>query len=983
MKTSKIINLFRHGGIYTFLLVLVMLSHTVSAQEGATRIVSGKVTDVADNQSMPGVNVVIKGTQTGTITDLDGKYTLNAPQGATLVFTMVGYEKQEIPVGNQSVVNVKLKVTVTSLDELVVIGYGITTKKEITGSITTLKEDDFSRGTYNNPIALLQGKVAGLSIVKPDGADPQAGFNIILRGTNTLTSGQGPLVIVDGVTGVDLKNISPEEVESVDVLKDGSAAAIYGTRGSNGVIIITTKRAKAGDSKIEYTGRVSMQVNPRSVRNLTADEFKYAIETYAPEKSGNLYGDDVNWFDEVTRKNPVSQQHNISLTGGTDRFSHRSSFFVDQSNGLLKNNESKKYIIKTNIKQKALGDLMTIDYNLLYGTRFYKPANYDVFYQAFVRNPTSPVYDPTNTYSGGYTYLEGVDYNNPVAMLNERFREGKSNDAEGNVRVQLQLHKTLNWTTTATYNLSDWEESSYWTKYYPSRIGRGGVAEIDNGRSVDKQLESMVNYTNSFGDHNLQVLGGYTFQQLESNDSYLINSGFDSDLYGVNNIGAGTALGEGTAEMGSYKGQSRLISFFGRVMYNYKERYLLSMSLRREGSSRFGANHKWGWFPAASLGWRINQESFMKDVKWISDLKLRVGYGVTGNQDFDNYKSLTLMGKAGKFLYNGEWINTYQPISNPNPDLRWEKKQEFNTGIDFAFLNGRISGALDYYYRWSTDLLYTYTVSVPPYLTNQLYTNVGTVSNHGVELTLGFIPVKTSEFEWSANLTFDRNINKLVKFSNSEFTNKYIEIGWLGGSFPLNCQRLEEGKAIGTFYGPAWLEVDQYGFDKFKNQDPVGHVSPDKWEAIGNAMPFCKLGFSNTLNYKQFTLNFSLRGQIGGDVLNMYRLYYENWLSLGRNIVYSQLENPEFIGTGQYSSKYIEDASFVKLDNLSLAYNFHEVTRHISKLTLSITAQDVFCLTHYKGLDPEVSMSGLSPGIEYQYYYPRTTTLVFGVNASF
>lgn len=963
-------------------LILLLTAGTLLAQE-ATLKITGKVTDATDNQGIPGVNVFLKGTQTGGTTDVNGNYTINTTKGAILVFQMMGYETQEFAVENQLVLNVSLKVAVTSLDEVVVIGYGTTTKKEITGSIATVKEDNFNRGSYNNPIGLLQGKVAGLAIVKPDNADPGAGYDIILRGTNTLTSGQGPLIIVDGVSGVDLKNVSPEEVESIDVLKDGSAAAIYGTRGSNGVIIISTKRAKAGFTKIEYSGQFSAQVAPRGVRNLTADEFEYAIREYAPDKLVNLYGDKVDWFKEVTTALPFSQQHNLAVSGGSENFSHRTTLFVDLAQGLLQNNTSNKFLVKTNINQKAFGNFLTLDYNLSYGLRNASPANYDIFYQAFIRNPTSPVYDPSNSYTGGYTYLEGVDYYNPVAMLKERIHKVKTNDFSGNVKATLRFTKALNWSNLFSYDLSDWEETSYRTKYYPSRLGRNGEAEIDNGRQGNLQFESTLNYSTTFGKNSLQALAGYTFQQIDYNDSYLINSGFDSDYYTVDNIGAGAALADGTAEMGSYRSRSRLISFFGRVMYNFDDRYLVSVSLRREGSSRFGANHKWGWFPAASLGWRINRETFMKNVKWVNDLKLRAGFGVTGNQDFANYKSLTLMGRAGKFYYNGEWINTYQPVSNPNPDLQWEKKQELNGGIDFGFLDNRLSGAIDYYYRWSTDLLYTYTVSVPPYLTDQLYTNVGTVSNQGVELTLNAVPVKGKKFVWNTTLTFSKNINKLVKFSNEEFTSKYVEIGWLGGAFPLNCQRLEEGQPIGTFYGPVWLGVDESGHDKFKNQDPVGHVSPDKWEEIGNANPFCMLGWSNTFKYRQWDLNFALRAQIGGDVLNMYRLYYENWQSLGRNIVHTQLDNPEFIGTGQYSSKYVEDASFLKLDNITLGYNFPKICKYISNLRIYATAQNVFCITGYKGLDPEVSLSGLTPGIEYLYYYPKTTTITLGVNLAF
>jgi hypothetical protein len=418
-------------------------------------------------------------------------------------------------------------------------------------------------------------------------------------------------------------------------------------------------------------------------------------------------------------------------------------------------------------------------------------------------------------------------------------------------------------------------------------------------------------------------------------------------------------------------------------MYNYNERYLAAVSLRREGSSRFGKNHKWGWFPSASFGWRINKEEFMSDLKWIDDLKLRVGYGVTGNQDFDNYKSLIMMGIAGKFFYNGEWINTYEPTSNPNPELRWEKKQEMNVGIDFAIYNSRFSGALDYYYRRSTDLLYTYNVPYPPYIYPELFTNVGTISNQGVELTVNALAVRKANFVWNTTLTFSKNANKLVKFSNEEFTNKYIETGWLGGAFPLNALRVEEGKSLGTFYGPVWLGLDENGYDRFKNANPIGKVNPEDWEPIGNAYPFCTLGWSNAMSYKNWDMNLSFRANIGGQVLNMYRLYYENWQSIGRNIVYTQLETPEFVGNGQFSSKYIENATFVKLDNISVGYNVPVKSKYISKIRVNATAQDVLTITGYKGLDPEVNLSGLQPGIESMYYYPRTTTVTLGVNVTF
>jgi TonB-dependent starch-binding outer membrane protein SusC len=983
MKTYPGVVKLRSIVLSVLMVLIVFTTLYTNAQDIPNIKVSGIVSDYESNELIPGVNILIKGTQTGSVTDINGKYSLDAPKGSTLVFSYIGYENTEVLVGTQQKIDIRLKISVQALDGVVVIGYGSTTKKEVTGSISSVKSGEFNPGAYNSPMGLLQGKVAGLTIIQPNGADPMASYNIILRGTNTLTSGQGPLIVIDGVAGSDLKSISPEEVESMDVLKDGAAAAIYGTRGSNGVIIITTKRAKAGAAKIEYSGQLSVQVAPRGVANLTADEFRSAIETYAPDKAVSIYDASTDWFKEITRENPFSQKHNLAISGGNENFSHRTTIYIDKADGLLKNNESNKYLLRTNISQKAFGDILLLDYNLSYSMRNYSPANYDIFYQAFIRNPTSAVYDPDNSYSGGYTRLEGIDYYNPVAMLNERTREGKTTDAGGNIRATLNLAKSLKWINFISIEQSDWEDMSYKTMYYPSILGKGGEAEVANGKSSTLLYESTVNYTKSFQNHNLQALAGYSYQEQESNTSYMVNSGFDSDLYGPNNIGAGSALGVGQAEMGSYKGSNTLISFFGRLMYNYSERYLAAVSIRREGSSRFGENNKWGWFPAASLGWRINKEDFMNNVTWVNDLKLRVGYGTTGNQDFSSYQSLMMVGPGKKFYYNGEWINGWGPKSNPNPDLRWEKKQELDAGLDFSFFNNRFSGAFDYYYRTSTDLLYAYSVPYPPYLYPVLFANIGTIRNQGVELTLNGAVVKGNSFQWNTTVTFSRNSNKLIKFSNEEFTAKYIETGWLGGSYPLSSQRIEEGKSLGTFYGPVWIGLNEDGYDLFENANPVGKVDPKDWEPIGSAYPFCTVGWSNRLTYDNWDMGFSIRSNIGGQVLNMYRLYYENWQSLGRNIVHTQLDTPEFIGIGQYSSKYIEDATFVKLDNISLGFNFPVHSKYISKLRLNATAQDVLTITGYKGLDPEVNLSGLEPGIERLNYYPRTTTITLGVNVSF
>ncbi|HET9054400.1 MAG TPA: SusC/RagA family TonB-linked outer membrane protein, partial [Cyclobacteriaceae bacterium] len=625
--------------------------------------ITGTVTDQVTGQGMPGVSVSVKDTQTGTMTDAEGKYALTAQEGSVLVFSFIGYENTEITItGSSTQINVMLKESVQALDELVVLGYGTTTKKEVTGAVATIKPKDFNGGVYRDAMGLIQGKVAGLNIASPNGGDPMAGYQITLRGINTLanTNSQGPLIIIDGIIGADIKNVNFQDVESFDVLKDGSASAIYGTRGSNGVIIITTKTGKAGKPVVEYSAQVSTQVNPRTFKNLNAKEFEEAINQYAPEAaSSSLFGSRTNWFKEVTRELPVSYQQSLSLSGGTDKFSHRTSFLHSINQGLLKNNEARRLMFKTNIQQKSFNDRLILDLTITNNVRTSKPANYEIFRQAFIQNPTQPVYDDADPTRGGYSYVQALEYSNPVAMLNERTREGKTNDLVMGFRGTIKITDDLKWENFVSILKSDWEEGSYKTRFYPNTPT--GEAEISNGKNNNVLYESTVSYGTSFGDHNLQAVGGYSFQEVVDNSSYVGNGGFDTDVFTYNNIAAGSYFQSGQGDLGSYRESYKIISLFGRVMYNYKEKYLASVSLRRDGSTKFGVNNKWGLFPAVSVGWRLDQEEFLKDVDWLNNLKLRAGYGVTGNQTVEPYASLLLFEKIGNFYYNGQWIASYGP----------------------------------------------------------------------------------------------------------------------------------------------------------------------------------------------------------------------------------------------------------------------------------------------------------------------------------
>ncbi|MDR1973112.1 MAG: SusC/RagA family TonB-linked outer membrane protein [Bacteroidales bacterium] len=954
-------------------------AQTATVTTAQTATVTGTITDATTGEALTGASIRVKGTSYGTTSDVNGKYTIeNIKQNAVLVFSFIGYQTLEQTCTGQEKLDVALKADVKMLDAVVAVGYGTTTKKEVTGSIASLKADDLNKGTFTHAAGLLQGKVAGLTVINPSGGDPNAQYEILLRGMNTLVAGQQPLIIIDGIAGADMRNINFQEVESIDVLKDGSAAAIYGTRGTNGVIIITTKRAREGVTQVEYEGQISVQTITGRAQNMTAEQFKYAIETYKPAAAGSLYGSETDWFDEVTRT-PISHKHSLSISGGSKVFSHRTVLNVEQNQGLQKKNEAAKYLLKTNIHQSILGGWLDLDYNATVNIRRYTPANTDVFRQAFIHNPTEPVYDAANKKYGGYYTIEAMDYFNPVAMLNERIANSASDNLGFNGRATLNILPVegLKWDNMLSYQQERYEARVYRTSFYPSIVGVDGEAEITNDYWNELQYESTLQYQRNFGDHALQAVAGYTFLQSTSQGSSMFNQGYDFDIWLTNNVGAGRALAEGHGGMSSYKESNRYIAFFGRVMYNYDERYLFSASIRRDGSSRFGDNHKWGWFPAVSAGWRIHREKFMRDVKWINDLKLRAGYGVTGNQDFGNYLSLLLMRAEGYVYNNGRWVNTYSPKTNPNPDLRWEKKSEWNVGVDFSFLDNRLSGTIDYYRRTTSDLLYWYDVTVPPYLVNELFANLGTLTNQGIEVMITGVPVKTKKVQWTSSLTLAHNKNKMIKFTDEKLQNANSDVGWLNTPMGVYCQRLIDGQSIGSFYAPTWVGVDANGED-------ILELISTGFSYAGSAYPDVTLGWSNTVEFYGFDFNIMLRASIGGKIFNRYRGDYENITSLGlQNILASWLDDPTFTGNPQYSSKYIEDATYMKIDNISLGYTFNINKRLIKNLRLYFAAQNILCVTNYKGIDPEVSLSGLSPGIESTSYYPRTAIFTFGTHVTF
>lgn len=563
----------------------------------AQNMVSGTVVD-GQNEPVIGASVMVKGTTSGVATGIDGDFSIAAKPSDVLKVSAVGYKTAEVKVEGSAPIRITLEESSEVLDEVVVIGYGTSTKKELTGSVASMKKEELNPGTFPNAMGMLQGKVAGLQIVNPSGADPTAKYEILLRGTNTLAAGQGPLVIIDGVAGADIRNINPQDIESIDVLKDGSAAAIYGTRGTNGVIIVTTRRAREGRAEVTYEGQFTVGKVTRRAVPLTASEFNYVIDTYRPELSGSKYGADTDWFDEITRT-PISHKHTLSLSGGTEKFSHFTSLNYEKAEGVQRGNDFEKIAGRTNIRQSLLEGWVDVDVNLFITHRKYNPSNTSAFQQAFIHNPTEPVYDPSNSTSGGYYRIEAMEYYNPVAMINERTSTTVNDNFGGNARVTLNIKpvKGLKWDAFLALSRESNESKTYSTHYYPSIIGTDGSAEISNYKNNDTQFETTLNYIRSFGPHSLQALLGYTYQKGTENSAGMSNVGFDFDDTETNDIGSGTGLLNGKADLSSYKESHTYIGFFGRVLYNYDQRYLASVSLRRDGSSRFGKKQQVGMVP--------------------------------------------------------------------------------------------------------------------------------------------------------------------------------------------------------------------------------------------------------------------------------------------------------------------------------------------------------------------------------------------------
>jgi iron complex outermembrane receptor protein len=988
--------------------VLILLSVIATSAWSQTKTITGKVTAEEDGTGIPGVNVLEKGTSNGTVTDANGDYSITIGGDGTLIFSFVGYTSQEVPVANQSSINVSLKLDVTSLNEVVVIGYGTQEKKELTSAVTSVKSEDFNRGTVNDPAQLLQGKVAGLNIARA-GNDPNGGFNIRLRGIASFGANTEPLVVIDGVIGGNLNTVDPNDIASIDILKDGSAAAIYGSRGGSGVILITTKTGKAGRFQVEYNGSVAVEDIGRTIEVMTADEYRGIA-------GAKDFGSSTDWLDEVTQTGSY-HVHNLSLAGGSGGTSFRGAFNIRDATGIAVNSGFNQLNGRFNLTQKALNDKATFTVNLS-TTR--KEADYgftESLRYAIVSNPTMPVYDnrsSTDSETGGAEYggyaERGIfDYFNPVSIANQNKNEGIDTRLIASLRAEYDFSDILpGIRASAFYSLQN--ESEIRGQYYSKRskwIGsnNNGLANRLTKQMYTQLFETTVNYDKDLGGTNLAILAGYSYQDFFNEGFGMQGGNFLTDEFTNNNIGTALDFARGLGDVVSYANSNKLVAFFGRANVNVNGNYFLSLSARYEGSTRFGANNKWGLFPAASAGVTLSN---LMEIPAVNSLKLRASYGVTGNQPRDSYLSLPRFGPRGFFYYNGGYVPSYGPVSNANPDLKWETKAEFDFGLDFAMLDSRLTGTADYYIRSTEDLLVPVPVPVPPNLYPETLVNIGELENQGFELALNYLAINNTNFTWTTGANFATMKTKVVSLSSGAFSvgeGGILYRANMGspGQNDTRLVRVKEGDKLGQLWGPVQETVNADGTLGFKdlNGDGTFCNCDDDRTVIGNGLPKLTVGWTNSFTFGNWDATIFIRGSFGHDLLNSYRGFYENTeptTVINYNIVNTKYFDPN-IKKATVNSIHVEKGDFVKLDNMSIGYSLPLQGKAVTKFRIYVAAQNLFVITDYTGVDPEVRYvdtndidpngffpdlpDPLSPGVERRGTYFTTRTFTLGVNLGF
>ena len=969
----------------------------VSTLTFAQSKVSGIVKD-ANGEPLIGVSVMEVGTNNGAVTDMNGNYTLNVKPGAKLKLSYIGFTSKTIKAsGNSQIV---LDEDNTALNEVVVVGYGTMRRKDVTSSITTVKAEDLNQGVFTDPGQMLQGKVPGLVVSST--ADPNGSPTITLRGASTLRTGaMSPYYVVDGIPGVDISIVSPEDIESIDVLRDATATAIYGSKAANGVIIITTKKGSKERTNVTYNGYVAFDNILKKYDVCTADDLRqYAKDNNITLKDG---GANMDWQDEVLRTG-ISHNHNVNISGGNGSTSYMISGDLRKREGVIKMTGFDRFNVRSLVSTKTLKDHLTISIgaNMMYGKHFGVPSGNE---GASVLDAMN-YYSPTNAIKnadGTWTVGSGSKNYNPLALMEENKSETvwKRNQFVG--KTALELWKGLVWNVNYSWSNYQSTYSAYNTRNSQLEgIGnKNGQATRNTYFGREQTFETYLNYDFKVGKSKWGLMGGYSWEEKKNNDGFglSVEGYYNDDLGWYNMSYAQTILGVQNSVQSGYLEKVRNISFYGRVNYSFDSRYMLQATIRRDGSSVFGKNNRWGTFPSVSAAWNITEEKFMQNQHIFDNLKLRAGYGISGNaMGFDVYSSYNTYGASGTFVYDGKTYRTYGATKNANPDLKWESTGMLNIGLDFAFLKGRLNGTVEVYHKKTKDLIWSYPVSTTQYIYGWMDANVGEMTNKGIEFTLNAVPIRTKNFMWSTTLNLSHNKNTVDKMQNETFHTTNLTQGdpmVAGVSADGWTQRIMEGEPIGTFYTYQYAGIvngrsEYYVLDENGNRtgETTNNPSLKDRSITGCAQPKFNAGWNNTLTYKNWSLNAFITGVFGNDVYNSARAHYTaaQMFSDGKNVLKEFLSNPVGDASGSLpSDRYIEKGSYVRLQTLSLSYTFRNCFNDwIQDLTLYGTANNLFTITNYKGLDPEVNMGGIDPGIDYRWSrYPHTRTFMVGVKINF
>ena len=983
-----------------FLASTFLLASTLSFAQSQ---MTGTVQD-ANGEPLAGVSVMEVGTKNGVVSDINGHYSIQVKPGAKLKVSYLGFTPQTVPVQKGKVI--VLQEDSKSLNEVVVVGYGTMRRKDVTSSITTVNAKDLNKGVYTDPASALQGKVAGLTITT--NGNPSGTPSITLRGASSLRTGAAmePYYVIDGIPGMDLNLVAPEDIESIDVLRDATATAIYGSKAANGVIIITTKKGKQGKTNLSYSGYVAFDNVLKNLDMMTADELRsYIKENNITSGSIKDSGANTDWQKEVQRTG-ISHNHNVSISGGFDKTTYNASLNYVNRQGTIKGTDFNRVNARAFLQTAALKDHLNLAFNVT--------ASESSFNSVAMGEEGASVGDAMNYYSPlcPVTNEDGTWYSdrsisqnyNPLSMINEDKMKNERRRLLLSTKADVKIIDGLTWTSNYSYSSSQNVYNSYYSTQSQTKADKNGEAHRDMTKGHRQVFESYINFNKTFAKmHKLDLMAGYSWEENHEGDGFGATVyNFYNDQVGWNNISYANKTDGIEGLTAGTESILRMISFYGRVNYSYASRYNLQATLRRDGSSAFGKNNRWATFPSLSAAWRISEESWMKNTNVFDDLKLRVGYGVSGNSlGFDAYSAVQTFGTSGWFTYtDGNQYHTLAATKNANPDLKWEKTGMFNLGLDFAFFGSRLSGTIEYYVKKTSDLIYSYPVSTNRYQYGYMTANVGDITNKGIELTLNAVPVKTKDFTWNTTLNLSHNKNVLDKIANDKYSTNYLDLANpnLGG-YSSNCvQRLIEGQSIGTFYMWEWAGYNENNKSVFYVHDAetgerTGEVTDSPTDKdrtiVGSAQPKLTLGWNNTFNYKNWNLNLFFQGVFGNKIFNAMRAQY-NWTGLvaaGKNVLAEVATNQKYEDSASNapSDRYLENGSYLRLSTLSLGYTFNNVFNGwIKNLQVYGTVSNVFTLTGYKGIDPEVSLGGLTPGMDWRAdRFPHNRSFILGLKVNF